>query len=260
LPWTHHRTVRDRANDNIFMYERPFYISENVSNNSFSYDKRPGRRLYVPSLIDGCLEDVKAGPEIVFEDFDDFRNLKGLRPCTGLKHFLRTDWRGKPVYVCDNHNHAFAFWHLEAIRGAVRTGASLVHMDQHKDSRQPARFLTNEQAHDPDVVFNYTNTVLNVGNFIPAALKTGLVAKVINLDSEASMREFDLSALETGNVIFDLDLDFFAPEMDYIASDLKLEMIRAISGKAAVVTIATSPFFIDQKLALDWLGKIAVIF
>jgi len=175
------------------MYEQPFYISENVSNNAFSYQKRPGARLFVPSLLDGDLADVEAGTETVFEDFDDDGVL---RSCKGLRNFVKLTRRNKPAYVFDNHNHAFAFWHLERMRGALKDGATLIHMDRHKDSRKPERFLSKTEARDEDAVFRYTNIVLNVGNFIPAAVETGLVVKVVNIDSADSMENFDYSLLE----------------------------------------------------------------
>lgn len=238
------------------MYEKPFYITDPVSNNAFNYGERANRRLYVPLLVEGGLDDVKPGEEIAFEDFDDEANLKGLRSCKGLRKFVKTSRQGRPVYIFDNHNHAFAFWHLERIRGLLDSGALLVHMDRHKDSRKPSGFLPDGDARDEDAVFRYTNTILNVGNFVPAAVKTGLIGKVINLDGVSAFREFDDSHLEKGNIIFDLDLDIFAPEMDYIGNDLKLDAIGKIAGKSDIITIATSPFFIDQKLALQWLRKI----
>lgn len=243
------------------MYERAFYISENVSNNSFSYEKRPGARLFVPSLIEGSVAEASTGGEVVFEDIDDDGVL---RSCHGLRNFVRMEWHGKPVYVFDNHNHAFAFWHMEAMRGVLKDGATLIHMDQHKDSRKPDRYLSPEDARNESAVFEYTNTVLNVGNFIPAALETGLVKKVVNIDSADSMENFDYSLLEGGrserpDLIFDLDLDFFAPEMDYLDNALKLHLIKNISENSSMITIATSPFFIDPELSLKWLRKIGEI-
>jgi hypothetical protein len=47
-----------------------------------------------------------------------------------------------------------------------------------------------------------------------------------------------------------LDLDFFEPKLDYINYDLKKKVILDIARKAKVITIATSPFFINQELAL----------
>lgn len=242
------------------MYDKPFYITEPVSNNAFNFDRRADPKIYVPSLIVGELKDVAHGEEIVFEDFDDEDILQS---CKGLRNFVRTSWRGRPVYIFDNHNHAFAFWHLEWIRGGLEKSARLLHMDMHKDSREPKNYLSPTKSGDSNEVFTYTNTVLNVGNFIPAAEKTGLVGNVINLDSEASLRQFESAApknadlqVPAGNTIFDLDLDIFAPEMNYIDKYLKMKAIKKAADKSSMITIATSPFFIKQGLAIKRLQEI----
>jgi hypothetical protein len=55
---------------------------------------------------------------------------------------------------------------------------------------------------------------------------------------------------EKRNIILNLDLDFFEPELDYIDYELKKKVILDIASKAKVITVATSPFFINQELAL----------
>jgi hypothetical protein len=260
------------------MYDKPFFIREPVSNNAFSFDQRPGAvpgragpTLFVPALRDGGVDDVKEGREIVFEDYDDD---SVLRACTGLAEFVRIMWGKKPVYVFDNHNHAFAFWHLEMIRGTIRPGATIIHVDRHKDSRKPGTFLEADDARDPEMVFAYTNNILNVGNFIPAAVKTGLAGKVINIDSEAALDTLEFAkftvpgtkpqdavarAKNETDLILDIDLDFFAPEMDYIPKEKKLQLIKNFASRAKMLTIATSPFFIAQDLALKCLREIAAM-
>jgi hypothetical protein len=52
------------------------------------------------------------------------------------------------------------------------------------------------------------------------------------------------------NIILNLDLDFFAPEMDYIDYNTKKEMILHIASQSKLITVASSPFFIDQNLAV----------
>jgi|WetSurMetagenome_2_1015567.scaffolds.fasta_scaffold190246_2 hypothetical protein len=236
------------------MYDKGFYISGEISNNAFSYDKRRGGGIYVAPLIDGSFKDVAPGSETVFEDFDDDGKLKS---CRGLKNFVKLNDAGdKSVYVFDNHNHAFYFWHLERILGRVKDGALLIHIDQHKDSRRPAKWLTPEESRDMEKVFDYANTILNVGNFVPAALETGLAGRIVNVGSAESLRNFDYSLLENPNKIVDLDLDFFAPELDYIGNGAKAEFAAKCIRRAGVVTIATSPFFIDQDAATRHLAKI----
>jgi len=47
-----------------------------------------------------------------------------------------------------------------------------------------------------------------------------------------------------------LDLDFFQPDLDFIDYNLKKKVILDIAKKASVITVSTSPFFIDQCLAV----------
>lgn len=262
------------------MYDQPFYITQKVSNNAFNCEKRPHKKLYVPQLVEGTVDDVRLGAEIVFEDFNDEQNL---HTCTGLEKFIKTTLGHAPAYIFDNHNHAFAFWCLEKQNGRLQDNALLIHIDQHKDTRVPEKFLSKENSADPKKVFEYTNTFLNVGNFIPAAQHIGLVKEIIFLDSEYSLKEMEerlrederllsgatpLSGSDTRlaparvplpseNLILDIDLDFFAPESDYIGNDLKLAVIQKLLPKASIITFATSPYFIDQTRALKWLRRIA---
>jgi hypothetical protein len=143
-------------------------------------------------------------------------------------------------------------------------GATLIHIDQHKDTRTPESFISEEDARDLEKVFRYTNTVLNVGNFIPAAQHIGLVKKIVFLDSHYSL-ELMMERLKAPwgedpaieeNVILDIDLDFFAPESDYIGNDLKLDVIARLIPRASVITFATSPYFIEQERALEYLRRI----
>lgn len=235
------------------IYKKSFYITDPVSNNSFNHEARLSKKLFVPALVEGGLEDVELGDEVVFEDLDD----EGvLRSCKGLRTYVKLDAKGVPAYVFDNHNHAFAFWQMERLAGTLGDGALLIHVDQHKDTRVPASFLSAEDARDLEKIFIYTNTVLNVGNFIPAAQHIGLVKDIIFIDSEASIEEFDFGRLEGRDIILDVDLDFFTPELDYIDNEKKVELIKKILPRAKVITFATSPFFIEQERALAWLWRI----
>jgi hypothetical protein len=261
-------------------YTKNLVLTENCSNNALSFDRRMalngGRspQLFLPELKNGTTEDAVIGEEVVFEDFDD---EDVLRSCKGLKCYVRTEFvidsnefvsdtdshesadsiLKIPVYIFDNHNHSFSFWNIEKINGGLHDGSLLIHVDQHKDTRTPPSFLSSEDAKDLRKVFDYTNSVLNVGNFIPAAQHTGLVKDIIFIDSERSIDEFDSSLMDGRDIILDIDLDFFVPELDYIGNDKKLSLIRKVLPFAKIITFATSPFFIDQKLALDWLGRIA---
>jgi hypothetical protein len=53
-----------------------------------------------------------------------------------------------------------------------------------------------------------------------------------------------------GGIILNLDLDFFQKDLDYIDYELKKKVILDAADKAKVITVSTSPFFIEQDKAI----------
>ena len=53
-----------------------FYIEEPVGNNVFSYDERTNKKIFVPKLIKGTLDDVSLGENIVFNEIDEYKDIK----------------------------------------------------------------------------------------------------------------------------------------------------------------------------------------
>lgn len=235
-------------------YSESFYITDEVSNNAFNLEKRIHKRVFVPSLREGKVKDVQIGSKIVFEDLDDD---DCPTPCLGLDHFIKTRLADAPTYIFDNHNHAFTFWCAELQAKNVELKAKLIHVDQHKDTRKPKSYLKEKDLYDLEKVQKYANTVLNVGNFIPPAQEAGLIDELVIIDSIASMESFEKNGESNDNMILDIDLDFFSTDMSYISDDYKVEFIRELIPQARVITIASSPFFIEQKKALHFLREIA---
>jgi hypothetical protein len=235
------------------MYDHPFFITDKRSNNAFSFERRVNPMVWVPDMIDGDLNDVEVGNKVVFEDFDESGQLKS---CVGLKHFVRMRHpkSGKPIVIVDNHNHVFYFWHESLSKGQIKKGATLVHIDQHKDMRKPPLGLARGDNKNLRKIFEYTNSVLNVGNYILPAIEDGLVGKVISITSETELRKTIIKP--KGSLIVNVDLDFWAPEMDYIDPKLKIRRTKEWMAVADFITIATSPFFIEQTLAIDFLRRL----
>ncbi len=114
---------------------------------------------------------------------------------------------------------------------------------------------------DIQKVFYYTNYVYNVGNYIIPAEKEGIIGTTVQIRNEYNLLEYEsgnFKKLETNNrsIILNLDLDFFEPELDFIDVELKKKVILDIAEKADTITVATSPFFIDQKRAIDYFKNI----
>ncbi len=230
-------------------YKSGTFLEGRCGNNAFAYEARgKGPRLFIPAVREGGLGELAMGDEIAFADFDEH---DVLRECRGLREFLWMDWNGVPMVVFDNHNHAFYFWYEAVERGLLQRGATLIHFDQHKDMRQPEMGFVGG---DLDAVARYTNEVLNVGNYIVPALEEGLLAHVALVTGEADLEKTDF--LEEKNKILNIDLDFFAPELDYINFARAKDFLLAHLKTAKLVTVATSPFFIDQELALEKLSDL----
>ena len=222
-----------------------FYIDKPYGNNVFSYEERENKRIFVPKLIEGTLEDVLVGENIVFNEIDEDVEVKAI----GLKNLVEYKLNDKTIYIFDNHNHAFYFWNKSLKNNEFNKGCKLVHVDQHKDMREPDNYQVDIE--DLDDVFKYTNKVLNVGNFIQPALKKGIFSEAIIIDSSYG---FDLKV--DGEYVLDIDLDIFSKDMDYIPYDFRIDKIKDLIEKAKVITIASSPYFIEQDYAIKVLKEL----
>ncbi|WXR60626.1 UPF0489 family protein [Peptostreptococcaceae bacterium AGR-M142] len=217
--------------DNMF-YKKSFFILENKGNNSFSFEERNNKKIHVASIIDGEIDDVKIGNETAFSEMIDGKEQNSY----GLENFVKL--KNKNIYIFDNHNHSFYFWCLGLKENIFKKNLLLVHVDQHKDMREPKELDVN--INDLQEVFDYTNYQLNVGNFIKPALSKDIFKDVLIIDSSYS---FESKINE--EYVLDLDLDIFSKDMDYIDWDYKIKKIKKLIRNAKFVTIATSPFFIE---------------
>jgi len=228
------------------MYNTSFYINKPISNNSFSYNKRWWRDLFVPRLISWTLDDLGIWKEVVFEECD--KNWK-IISFHWLENFIKTEIYWIPTYIFDNHNHAFFFWFKSLYEQKISTWATLVHIDEHSDLAEPSEYLkTNATLQD---IFEYTNSVLNVWNYILPAINSWLVRKLIKVTWESELDNLmENIESEKNDIILNLDVDFFSPWMDYIDYWKKKKLIQETAKKSKLITIATSPFFIEQDRAI----------
>lgn len=218
-----------------------FWIDQPLGNNAFSYEARQHKNIFVPPIIQGSWDDLQLGERVVFREVVEGEE----QALTGLNYYLYVYERDKHIFVVDNHNEVFPFWILAYQSGWMPAGSRLVHVDQHRDTReptspcsQPLDQLSLKQAVD------YTHHGLNVGNFIPPALDIGLFGGV-----DMVLGQDDFNRDISIEYCLDIDIDIFAPELDYIPVDFKIQRIRAMIDQASVITVATSPFFIGQALA-----------
>lgn len=235
------------------MYQKPFFIEEPIGNNAFSFDERKNKRLYVPSIKTiSSFSEIQLGEEIVFEERDEHDTLMS---CKWLKNLYQFEWNNIPVYLVDNHNHVFYFWYLARKNGFIWDNCLLYHIDEHADTRDPWKYLLKPDSYDMEKVFEFTNYFLNVGNYIIPAEKEGIVWKTVQIRSESALEEYidgDFGDFEQDrDIILNLDLDFFSPGLDYIDYSLKKKVIQDIAQKSQLITLCTSPYFINQQRALD---------
>ncbi len=236
-------------------YSTPITLEGNRGNNAFSYEERKqllGKdpSLHIPKRIQGTYQDAILGTDITFEEIVDGH----LYSRNSLESFVEftNPLSGKPAILFDNHNHALFFWAEALQNGHIAPQATLLHIDQHKDMREPAHYLDKKHRDNLEEIYHYTNYVLNVGNFIKPAVHLGIVGEVHLLDNEPSFEKEH----PTHNTIVDIDLDLFAEEMDYMDFEKILPVVRNMLRHADFTTIATSPFFIEQERALHWLHRL----
>jgi hypothetical protein len=125
----------------------------------------------------------------------------------------------------------------------------LLHIDQHSDMKENTHILPLTS---PQEVFQFIQKYTNVGNFISPALHSGLLSDVVQIRSEWMLQHLPPPK---GSYLLDIDLDFFAPEMG-ISLKKYVPTLRQLITNAAGVTIATSPYFLEQTLALEMVKAI----
>lgn len=131
----------------------------------------------------------------------------------------------------------------------------------HSDLWKNGFDLDLERVGDSAYVEDFVNTKTEVGNYIDPAIRCGFVGEVVKIEGEGEL-ESALARLENGEIDFsvptvlNLDLDFFAPDLDYVPFELKKRAVLAFAKKSRLVTVATSPGFIDGEAALRAFRKI----
>lgn len=238
-------------------------LTQPLGNNAFAWEEREvlyghSPVLTIPSLIDGTLEDVIIWDDIVFEELDDWV----LKSCKWLRHFveLLPSYYPTipPVTIFDNHNHALYFWIDAMRRWIIAEWFELIHIDEHSDLWDNTHDFDRDRAiTDESYAWEFTNLKCNVGNYIQPALRNWLVGKMIRIENEHEIDRY-IDYVPPKNSILNLDIDIFAPELDHISEEKKIKIIRNLMNQVSYVTIATSPYFIDQWKAIEKIQKIMI--
>lgn len=247
------------------MYKIWFYIDTPIGNNEFSYQERidlwSEGKIFVPKIIQWTVNDLKEGSEIVFEEI----NNKKLMSCTGLKNFIETNYKWIPTYIFDNHNHAlfFRYRHTAQLKTPLIKAKTkgdlqkpnkpfiLLHIDQHADTKENKNSCKATQS-SPQEVFHFTNYWCNVGNFLTSAKDAEIIDEIIQIRSEYSLHNMKKLDFHNYNYILDIDVDFWVDKSQQ-ERESDFEVIRKIIDNVCLITIATSPYFINQKKAIQFI-------
>lgn len=171
-----------------------------------------------------------------------------------LKNFL---WIEKsdfpPIFIFDNHNHAITF-RYNIIYNKNINDVKLIHIDQHSDCRENKNYLElNWNENELEKVFKFCNQKCNVGNFIPPAIESGIITNQAQIRSTTALNNLNIN--QGQNFILDIDLDFCLDWMD--KSNINKECVKILKEKfdefsksALCTTIATSPYFLSQEMAI----------
>ena len=209
-------------------------ITENIWNNQFCFNQVENPKIRIANTIDWTIEDLEIWDNTVFREIKNWKVVE----YKWLKHFIHIKNSNQSIYIFDNHNHALNYRIEEYKLWNISLWFDLIHIDQHTDMNSSEYELNLE---------NPNLDVYNVWNFIQPAIKSGLINMVEQINTEYKLLNFQTNEKD---LIFDIDLDFRAPEMSIEKYSEAIEKTKELISKSRVVTIATSPYFLDQNLAI----------
>lgn len=125
----------------------------------------------------------------------------------------------------------------------------VIHIDQHADTKENKNSFKASHTSPQEVVW-FTHYACNVGNFLTSAKDAEIIEEIIQIRSQHALHNMEPLDFHNYNYILDIDVDFreWKTEQE-IDSDLKT--IRKLVDDSCLITIATSPYFMDQKKAIE---------
>ncbi len=248
--------------------------SSHTGNNAHDREQRmmcgSSGRLWIPGLIssppNNFLKEWKVWPYPVFEEVQQ----SILCSCVWLNTHLLTSYQTVPVVIVDNHNYVLPHrWHLMKDLGmsldsnlgtniSSQSPVSLIHIDQHADMNEPARYLDEQDLVSMDTLFDYTRDQTTIASFIRPALQAWWISNVVQVRSSSALYDLGSCWVDDGLYILDIDLDFRDPRARYSTQEMDrmIPLTQKLMSQAHLITIATSPLFIDQEYALGLLRRL----
>ena len=177
----------------------------------------------------------------------------------GLRNFLRIEKPGfPPIFIFDNHNHAPIF-RYNIIYNKIKN-IELIHIDQHSDCWENKNHLKlNWNENELQKIFIFYNQKCNVWNFIPPAIKSWIIWNQTQIRSTTALQSLQIN--KNQNFILDIDLDFclnwiWRNRINTDAIKILKEKFDKFWKNALCTTIATSPYFLDQEVAIHILEEL----
>lgn len=242
-------------------YSTPQYLREVPDGNTqFIPEELPELKqkgLRIAPSIWGDFSRVEISPEIAFCAKEAGKIIQGQ----GLLHFIEWTFPNRKTQgvIFDNHNHALYFWckYLidTGIHIKIQPKIPLVHIDMHSDLWKNENTLSNLDMNDISSVANFVNTKCTVANYIDPAIRAGIIWEVIRIEGEQDLINKGDKLLQSP-FFLNVDLDFFAEELEDISFNLKKRVIQFYLAQNPYVTIATSPFFIPGERAIEMFRKV----
>ena len=126
-------------------------------------------------------------------------------------------------------------------------------MDEHFDAAEPPGPWSVD-LNDLADVWRLTNEVLQIATYIKPALELGLFSECIDYVESA---HFERNNETQDQVVLNLDIDVFHPDMSHISWEEKISVLKQYLPRTRLITMATSPYFIDQEEAIRLVRRVA---
>lgn len=148
----------------------------------------------------------------------------------------------------DNHNHAL---YGRIKHAPTHQNIEIAHIDAHADMGENSNKINQQVRKDEAALREFINMKCTIANFIPPFLEA-YPAHCAQIRTEYALLEYTIPS--SSFFILDIDIDFWALDEQVPAQQRK--KLKSLIQYADLITIATSPLFIDQTKALQLVNQI----
>ncbi len=158
----------------------------------------------------------------------------------GIKNSQVMRSEDKLIYLFDNHNKFLVpLFHLYK---TLERPIKVLHIDAHEDDAL-YRGERPEQFNEEVLVELLEKT--RISDFYDSLSSTQVISEITRFTHSQDFENLPYGEYD----ILSLDIDIFGPEGDFAELEKKIAVIAAAMRQSSLITIATSPGFIDQDFA-----------